>query len=853
MKKYFPFLIVILFFAAGAIIISFHVKENKAVATHESESDLSAPSEHFFLVRSYPDAVFDYKGYEQAMTQTKQLADEQKLRKSTQTSWVLEGPGNIGGRVNVIAVHPTNQNIMFAGCAAGGIFKTVDAGNNWVPVFDNSLYLSIGCIEFDPNNSGIMYAGTGDPNISGYPFIGDGIYKSTDGGNTWSHLGLTAQRIVSKIIVDPNNSNIIYAATMGLPFVRDNNRGLYKSTDGGATWNNILFINNESGIIDLMMSTSNSQILYAAGWNRIRSNQESLITGQAAKIYKTTNGGVSWTILTGGLPQGDMSRIGLAMSGTNPNVLFASYVDTTLQLEGIYKSTNAGVTWNPVPTFNLPGNVMGGFGWYFGKIAVNPTDDNEIYVLAIDLYATYDGGQNWQLAAPIWWTYQVHADKHDFVFLNPSSFLLATDGGIYRTDDGGFSWYDIENIPNTQFYRVAINPFEQGVFTGGAQDNGTTKGNYNDINNWPRIFGGDGFQARYNPSNPDDFWFETQNGAIWVTNDGGFNFNDGTLGIDTLDRRNWDAPIIMSSSNPDVLYTATYRVYQNTSGSFPFWTPISNDLTDGIIFEPRFHTISALAESPVNTNFLYAGTTDANVWRSLNGGNSWDNVTSTLPDRYVTSVHASTVSAGTVYVTHSGYRYNDFIPHIHKSTDNGTSWTNISGDLPPAAVNDILPFPGNENILFAATDAGVYFTTNAGINWSRAGDNMPIIPVYDIEYDSFSHKVIAGTHARSMQSISIDTLLLGVPRPIASTPFNFNAAYNSNSNSLSIKISGAESGKYFLNIYSVSGALLGKNALEISSSLFESEIAMPSVGSGIYFVMLSGNSVSGLEKFMVRK
>ena len=710
------------------------------------------------MMRSYPDREFDYKGYEQAMAQAKQAAGAER----SSAAWVLEGPENIGGRVNVIAVHPQDDDIVFAGCAAGGIFKTTDGGSSWVPVFDNELSLSIGSIVFDPANPNIMYAGTGDPNISGYPFIGNGIYKSTNGGNTWTHLGLTNQRIISKIIVDPTNSNTIYAATMGLPFVRDNNRGLYKSTDGGLTWNNILFISDSAGVIDLLMNPSNPQVLYAAGWNRIRTNQESLIYGPAAKIYKTTNGGQTWNVLTGGLPQVDMSRIGLAMSGTNPNVVFAVYVDTTLELGGIYKTTDAGTTWNPIPISGLPPGILGGFGWYFGKIFVNPANDNQIYIAGIEMHVTFNSGSSWQQATPPWWTYEVHADQHDMVFLNSNTLMIANDGGIYKTTNAGGNWTDFDNIPNTQFYRVTASPHQPGEFTGGAQDNGTTRGNYFNISNWPRIFGGDGFQALYNPADPWEMWVEVQDGDIYVSIDGGSSFIPANDGIDPADRRNWDTPIIMSSGNSSVLYTGTYRVYKNSGGPFPFWSPVSGDLTDGIIFEDRFHNISTIAESPVNNSFLYAGTSDANVWRSLNGGGNWTNVTSTLPNRYVTSIKASTVSASTVYVTHSGYKYNDTIPHVHKSTDNGSTWSNVSGDLPFAAVNDILPFPGNDNILFVATDAGVYFTENAGVNWSRVGNNMPVIPVYDIEYDAGVQKLIAGTHARSIMTISTDTLLAGI-------------------------------------------------------------------------------------------
>jgi len=752
--------IVLLFIAATTTQIYTLFFDGSAENKMSRSEKHLVPYDYLFLQRSYPDQTFDMEAYWGAMYQASQQSNLQ--RSSSSVSWDTEGPGNIGGRVNCIAIHPTNSSIMYEGNTTGGIFKTTDAGATWNPIFDNNPALAIGCIVLDPNNSSTIYAGTGDPNVSGYPFIGDGVYKSTDAGATWTNIGLQNTRIISDFAVDPTNSNVLYAATMGTPFVRDNNRGLYKSTDGGTTWNQVLFINNETGISDLVLDPVNPQVIYATSWTRIRNNQESLISGNDCRIYKSTDGGATWNIMTNGLPNQPLSRIGLTMYPQDHNRLYAVIVDVTLELQGIYQTTNAGSSWTAVPQNGLDPGCLGGFGWYFGKIAVNPNDPNDIFILGVDLWRTQDGGQSWNYAAPEWWFYDVHADKHDLEFAPNGDILLCTDGGIYRTTDNCATWQDIEKIPNTQFYRVAANPNDPSTYYGGAQDNGTTGGNSATINQWPRIYGGDGFQPVFVPSDPQTFYAETQNGNIVYTDDGGFNFNSGTSGIDMNDRKHWDMPYIMDPSNSGTLYTGTYRMYKMTGAPYGTWQPASNDLTDGIVFDPRFHTISAIGTSAANSQYVYSGTTDGNVWSSLNGGTSWNNISAGLPDRYVTSVQGSPNIASNVYVTHSGYKSNEYIPHVHMSVNNGASWADISGDLPQFAVNDIVVLPGNENVLFVATDAGVYVTTNGGTNWTRVGNNMPIIPVYDIALGANGNRLIAGTFARSIMTIDIAAVITGI-------------------------------------------------------------------------------------------
>ncbi len=711
------------------------------------------PYEFMSMMKSYPDEVFDYRAFiDISQKETVAL----KSTKSN-TEWRLEGPGNIGGRINVVEVHPTNSNIIFVGNASGGIYKTTDGGNTWYPVFDDAPYLAIGAIAFDPNNPNIMYAGTGDPNIGGYPFIGNGIYKSTDGGETWSNIGLSETSIISRIEVSPANSSVIYVATMGLPFERTPDRGLYKTTDGGTTWQKILYISDDAGIADILINPSNPQIIYATGWNRIRNRYESVTVGQAAKIYKTTDGGNSWNILTNGLPTEDLCRIGLCMSESNPDKIYAMYLGTDFEIYNIYKTTDAGSSWTALNISGLEG-MMGGFGWYFGQIRLNPANDNEIYVLGVDMFRTTNGGTSWSMCVPEWWTYEVHADKHDLFYINSTTLLLATDGGLYKSTDNCATWTDIENIPNNQVYRITVNPFQDGVYRIGVQDNGTSDGNYSTLNEWVRVFGGDGFQPYFDPNNSDNQYVATQNGSLYSSQDGGYNFYDFSYTIEGTDRRAWDFPYIMSPHSSNTFFCGTYRVYKNTNAPYDYWTPISPDLTEGT--DNRFHVISTISQSIINEDIIYSGASDGYVYRTLNGGTDWENISTGLPERYISCVKASSLDENTVFISNSGYMYNEYVPHLHKSDNNGDTWTDISGDLPQFGINDIwISASGNDEIIFVATDGGVYFTTNGGNNWTRAGSNMPIVTVYDIEYDEVNDRIIAGTYGKSVMSIDLIDLI----------------------------------------------------------------------------------------------
>ncbi|MFN8712996.1 MAG: T9SS type A sorting domain-containing protein [Bacteroidota bacterium] len=798
----------------------------------------AVPYEWMDIQRSFPDAVPDAAAYTAAMQMAR--IQQNQARMSSTVSWTVEGPGNLGGRFNSLAIDPANSQIMFAGSTTGGLWKTTNGGGSWNPVFDNNSSLSIGCIVFEPGSSSTIYVGTGDPNVGGYPFIGTGIYKTTDAGLTWTNIGLGNTYIISDIAIDPSNTNIIYASAMGLPFVRDNNRGLYKSTDGGQTWTQSLFVSNQTGICDMVLDPVNPQVVYAASWSRIRNNQESFIYSTESKIWKSTNGGATWNAAMTGIPNQAFSRIGLTMYPGNNNQLFAMLVDTTLQLQGIYTTTNAAGNWSAVPTATLDPNALGGFGWYFGKIYVNPNNPSTIYMLGVDQWRTTDGGQTWNTFTPPWYTYEVHADGHDLDFNSAGDIVLCTDGGIYKTSDNGNTWSDIDDIPANMFYRVASNPFAPANYYGGAQDNGTTGGSSSTINTWSRIYGGDGFQAWFDPGDANLWYVETQNGDVAFTDDGGFNYYSITFG-DFTDRKHWDMPYLMSIHNPSVMYFASQRVHKMTGAPYGFASPISNDLTDGVIYGPRFHTITALGESPLAPGYLYAGTLDGNVWVTTNDGVSWTDVTAGLPDRYVTSVKGSPNIQNNIYVTHSGYKSNEFIPHIHKSVNNGQNWVDISGDLPQFAINDLVIMPGNENVLFVATDAGVYYTINGGTNWVRAGNNMPVIPVYSLGLNTTATKLVAGTFARSIQTLSIPALLTGTAAE-ASLPQLISLWPNPAQEVLSVELPvAADAVIYDLN---------GKEVLTQRCTAGINRFQLNTLPAGTYLLRTTGNGVVRTSRFV---
>ncbi len=748
-----PPIFLLIFLAACTFKI--HPNRSFSEEYQENGEEKYFPNEYLGQQRAWPERELNWADYHRAAENIQQIFAAKSADPCTgyQPKWTLEGPTNIAGRVNTLVVQPSNENVLLAGFSQGGIFKTTDGGDSWRPVFENHLNLSIGTLKFDPSDDNIIYCGTGDPNVPGTLFNGSGIFKSTDAGENWQFLGLADAGIITKIAVDPTNSQVFFAAAMGNPFQRNQQRGIFKSTDGGQNWQRVLFVAEQAGASDLQMNPLNTNELYASFWDRIRTNTESTAFGPNAKIFKTTDGGANWQQLTNGLPTGKWSRTGLVMSQQNPEKLYAVFVDTTYSKPSVFKTDDGGASWQNIPAAGL-NLALGGFGWYFAKMRLHPTNDEELYFLGTQIYRRAAGASQFGIFGGM------HADVHDFLLTPGGKKFSGTDGGVYRNVPGQNPWTRLK-IPTTQFYHTNFNRFDQKWY-GGAQDNGVSKGTSQTLAAWEAVLPNDGFSMQFHQTDPLQMWGTTQNGVVWTSTNGGQNFDQTgeCLGFSN-DRCNWDTPILSGQhASNQKLYAATYRVYETDgNGGSPSFGAISGDLTDGVIFGDRFHTISCLSESPLVPGKLMAGTTDGNVWRREPNGN-WFNLTSTLPNRYVTSVKMSPTLAARLFTTHSGWRNNEYIPHIHRSDDNGATWQDISADLPNFPVNEILILPNRkDSVLVAATDVGVYFSKNYGTTWNRVGQNLPNVPCFDLDLDNINKKIGIGTYARGIWTIKIDSML----------------------------------------------------------------------------------------------
>lgn len=854
MQKVTLLLSLLLLSAATCMFFSASTPEKE----HETLAEKMRPSEEFYMQRAFPYPSFDLNAYESALRQAK-LQDNTSTRQAGfNNNWVVQGPGNIGARVNVVAIHPTDENIIYAGFSGGGVFKTTDGGQTWLPIFDAQTYLSIGEITIDPSNPNTIYVGTGDPNISGFPFIGDGIYRSTDAGATWTHLGLTDTRIISKIIA---NGNTLVVSTMGLPFERTIDRGIYRSTDGGATWNKTLYINDSTGIIDMIAHPTNANIIFASAWTRLRSSYISPLTSADAKIYKSADGGQTWNVVGGGLPDSVFCRIGIDICKSQPNIMYASYVykdvNGEFNLYDIFKSTDGGNTWASYqPLANgLDPTVLGGFGWYFSGVKVAPNNPNQVYLLGVNLWGTDPTSGQWMQVDPPWWTYEVHADKHTMKFTSSGNIYLGTDGGLYKSADNGTTWSDIENIPATQFYHTEYNPHEPTKYFGGAQDNGTSGGNAGTINLWNRIYGGDGFTCLFHPTDPNVMFASTQNGNINRSDDAGQNFYSITGGIDNSEAMPWDMIYMISHHNPDIMYTGAQRVYKTNDGGVSGWYQISGMLPDTFGVLPKTRTVTSIDESYFNAGEVFVGYGSGKVFRKLAGNNVWDSINQNgLPRRYITSVRTSPNTNQTVYATVSGYRYNDFTPHIYKSTNNGNSWTSIAGNLPNFAINDLFILQGyGDSIMFIGTDAGVYGTTDGGGKWDRVGVDMPICPVYDVAYNVSERNIIAGTHARSIMTYNIDDILVsvGTQKPITVVK-NLDIFPNISATQVNLVFENEKNSDIQLQIINSMGQVVLQEKITDKGNI-RKPINVQNWSSGVYFVEMRQNGTLQKGKFVVSK
>jgi len=730
LKKSSPFL----FFScmcilAAIIMFSCNRKEGDE---DETEKD---PDVDYFAIRNmhYGTVPQDVKDAIQRRFEYDEQQQETSLKTSTLPVWQLIGPSNIGGRITDIEMPRNNENVIYAGCASGGIFTSTNFGTTWKPIFDKQPYIAIGDIEIDPNNDSTIYAGTGEPNTGGgsITYDGNGVYKSTNAGQTWKNTGLDSVGTIGKIAVAATNSRIIYVAAVGNIYQKSANKGLYKSTNGGKTWTKVLYISDSTSVNDVAISPVDANTLYAATWERISRPNVRVYGGITSNMYKSINGGKTWTKLF--TDDANRGKITIDIPPTNANLLYVSMANKDGTFRAIYK-------YNGITFTTISNGISGAtaYTWWFGGIKCHPTNENIVYYSDFNLYRTTNGGTSWQTVAAA-----SHVDQHAVCIhaVNNQKVVIGNDGGIY-TSTNALSGITFRSLPNTQVYDFDVYKADEKSISAAFQDNSFARTSTQGLTAWQAFGGGDGVEIRVNPNDKSET-YSTQYGGLNIT----------TNGIGFSDRFNWRCPIRLDPVNPAIRYLGTNKVYK-FNPSQNKWTAISGDLTNGS-GTGNFGTITTLAVAPTNNNYIYSGSDDGQVYVTKNGGTSWQKITTGLPVLWTTFIKTDRTNPEIAYVGFSGYRYGFKDAHIYKTTNAGASWTRISNDLPQVPVNDLEIDPANTNTLYLATDIGVFYSTNGGINWIKLGTKMPSVVTSTLNFAVNSRVLYASTYGRSIYKITV--------------------------------------------------------------------------------------------------
>jgi photosystem II stability/assembly factor-like uncharacterized protein len=682
------------------------------------------------------------------------------------------GPAVTSGRISDFAVNPNNIHEYYAAVACGNVWKTTNSGTTWKPVFDNYGSHSIGCVTLDPNNHHVLYVGTGENNSQRSVSWGDGVYRSEDGGKSFKNIGLKTSEHIAKILIDPRDSKIIYAASQGPLWGPGGERGLFKSTDYGTTWDSVLYISENTGVTDVVMDPSDPDVLYAASYQRRRHVWTLINGGPESAIYKSTDAGKSWNKLKSGLPSGDVGRIGLAISPVNPDYVYA-IIEAADDKSGFFRTTNRGASWEKMS------NYKNASPQYYSEIVCDPLDLNKVY--ALDTYSAYttDGGKTFErIKRP-----SRHVDDHA-LWINPANtdhYLIGGDGGIYETFDAGETFHFKDNLPITQFYRVSVDNYEPFYrVMGGTQDNNSMIVPSQTINSegivnadFIPLVGGDGYEALTDPENPDIIYCQWQYGGLTR-----YDMKSGErMSIKPQERKdeepyrwNWDTPLILSP-HANRLYAAANKVFRSDDRGNT-WQVISDDLTrqvdrnklpvmdkvwsvDAVSKNAStsfYGNIVSLTESPLVEGLIYAGTDDGLIQVTENGGESWRKIESFpgIPEMtYVSCLFASLHDANTIYAAFNNHKRADFKPYILISSDRGKSWRSITGDLKePQVIHAFSQDHIKPELLFAGTEYGVFFTINEGKNWIQLKGDLPTQAVRDLDIQRRENDLALATFGR---------------------------------------------------------------------------------------------------------
>lgn len=682
------------------------------------------------------------------------------------------GPAIMGGRIDDFAVVESNPATFFVGTASGGVWKTTNSGITFEPVFDDEAVSTIGDITIAPSDPAILYVGSGEPNNRQSSSWGNGVYKSMDGGRTWTNVGLKDTHHIGRIVVDPKNPDVAYVAAVGHLWGPNRERGLYKTADGGKTWTNTKFINEDTGFVDVAIDPESPQTLYAASYQRRRTPSGYNGGGPGSALWKTVDGGATWTKLAKGLPtEGDIGRIGVNVYRKDPRVVYA--IIEHAKQGGVYRSENKGESWakmsdtNPRPS-------------YYSKIHIDPNNDQRIWVLGAQMYYSEDGGKTFRTNV----VQRIHGDYHA-MWINPANsnhMIVGSDGGIHISQDRGRSWDFVNTVVLSQFYEVGADMRKPYYVYGGLQDNGSWGGPSRTLwtagitnEDWFRVGGGDGFYTVVDPTDHNIMYTESQDGNVQRLNMR--TFERRVIRPEPPDggkyRFNWNSPILISPHDPRTIYYGGNRLFGSKDRG-DTWSLTTPDLStnverdtmaifgkaaremlsrnDGVV---HYGTITTIAESPLKAGILWVGTDDGNLQVSRDGGATWTIVAGKVPGvprgTYVSRVEASRFGEGKAYAAFDGHRSDDYKAYVFRTDDFGQSWKSISGNIPSGGtVSVVREHPKSPNLLLVGTEYGLWATWNGGEQWHRIKSKLPTVPVDDILIHPRDNDLILGTHGRGI-------------------------------------------------------------------------------------------------------
>lgn len=776
-------LIPIILISTSFSFSSCNQKTNREAKSTKAKAKLY-PDEYMFRQRAYPFIDSEYGNITRSYLQSR--ADASITSRRNVESWIFEGPTNVNGRVvDIEGVVKAGKIILYVASASGGIFMTDNDGQTWTPIFDNQVTLSIGDIDISKSNSDVIYVGTGEANAGGgsLAYDGNGIYKSTDGGITWTHLGLSQIGSVGKVAIHPTNNDIVYVAAMGKLFNNNEERGVYRTTNGGQSWEKIHYISDQTGAIDLTINPDNPDEILAAMWDRIRTPSNRIYGGINSGIYRSIDGGDNWNRITSALPIDDqIGRIGLSISESDPEIIYSTISRADGTQVGIYKSEDSGVSWN---LKNAAGLTSVPYMWWFGKVYVHPSIPSLVFHPGYETQVSNNSGESFSNVFN-----NVHVDQHAMWFhpTDPEIVYLGNDGGVYKSTNLGESNTKLSNLPNVQFYTCEIDDLNPERLYGGTQDNNTLRTISGEPDDYSPLIGGDGFRVLVDHINNDNVYAESQYGNLYKSTDGGESFQWSLSGVSGSDRNNWNSPIALDPITPTTLYYGTNKIYKSTNAAVS-WNPISDDLSKGenLNGNLRYGTTTTIDVSPYNEDFILVGTDDGNVQFTDNGGESWQLLSASLPNRWVTAVSFDPNDPQTMYTTFSGFRYGEDISNAYRSNDLGQTWTSITENFYEGPINDIIIVPLT-GLKIIATDIGVFTSETDSDEWELLGNELPNIVITDIDYHLEINTLVAATFGRGFYSyefsdplntnhVDSDLSVIIYPNPTSNT-LNISSAEN---------------------------------------------------------------------------